>query len=81
MALLFTSPFCTICERLTETEGHPSCEAFPLGISEAIYPWGCARRIPFLFKPKPGMEDIARLWGLAKRQREDGHGRIPENAL
>jgi hypothetical protein len=61
------SPFCTICERLGDTERRLSCEAFPQGVPEAIYPGGCALRQPSRrnglgFKPKAGMEEIAQRW-------------------
>lgn len=60
------TPFCTICERLGDSEGRLCCEAFPLCIPGAIYPQGCAFREPSakgtLFKPKSGMEEIAKRW-------------------
>jgi hypothetical protein len=62
------SPFCTICERFGDTEGVFCCEAFPLGIPEAIYPWGCALRSPRFwanglgFKARSGAEEIAGRW-------------------
>lgn len=71
------SPFCTICERLGDSEGNLSCETFPQGIPEAVYPWGCTLRKPphgtggFGFKPKPGMEETARRWVEEGGQ---GHG-------
>lgn len=43
-------------------------EAFPRGIPEALYPWGCTHRIPnadvstVRFRPRPGMEEITRRW-------------------
>jgi len=64
------SPFCMICQGFGDTEGLLCCEAFPRGIPSAIYPWGCvSRREPSRsakgmawFKPKSGMEEVARLW-------------------
>jgi hypothetical protein len=62
------SPFCTICERCGDTEGFLSCEAFPLGIPAAIYPWGCALCVTrpevngIKFKAKSGMEEMAKRW-------------------
>ena len=62
------SPFCTICERFGDTKGVLACEAFPLGIPAAIYPWGYALREPrrgatsVAFKARSGMEEIAKRW-------------------
>ena len=59
-----SSPFCTICEALGDTEGRLSCEAFPLGIPKKVYPYGCGPRgsHDFGFMPKPGFEEIERRW-------------------
>jgi len=48
-------PFCTICEKLGDSEGVLCCEALPRGVSSAFS--GCG-----YFKAKTGMEEIARRW-------------------
>jgi len=62
------SPLCTICASFRDNAGRLSCEAFPRGIPEAFYPWGCMNRAAnpdvatARFKPRPGMEEITRRW-------------------
>lgn len=62
------SPLCTICRDFRDNEGLLSCEAFPHGIPTPLYPWGCMTRManPDIttarFKPRSGMEEIARRW-------------------
>ncbi len=51
------APFCRICKDLGDTEGRMSREAFPRGIPEAVYPYGCVR-----FMPRLGSEEMARRW-------------------
>jgi hypothetical protein len=60
-----TSAFCTICERLGDTEGVLCCEAFPRAIPATGYPWGCMSQKCMEFKPKAGMEEIAKRWAKA----------------
>jgi hypothetical protein len=58
------SPLCTICEGSEDAMGRPSCRAFPLGIPQAIYPWGCSSRGTSGpgFMPGRGLEETARRW-------------------
>ncbi len=59
--------FCTICERLGESEGRLCCEAFPFGIPEAIYPNGCQLRGATakgkLFGPRRDRRRLPKRWG------------------
>jgi hypothetical protein len=58
------SPFCAICERSRDFEGVIGCEAFPHGIPEAFYPWGCEPLCAYDkgFISKQGTEKIAMCW-------------------
>ena len=62
------SPLCTICVSFKDNDGLLSCEAFPRGIPEAFYPWGCMNRTAnpdvatARFKPRSGMEEITKRW-------------------
>ena len=61
------SSLCTICERFGDIEGILSCEAFPFGIPEAIYPRGCALRSPRFWSAIEG-SDVARSDELLRRR-------------
>ncbi len=66
------APFYSSCENLEYAEGVFSCEAFPRGIPVAVYPWGCLLRA--WFRPKVGMEEIARRWLAVSQSHEDKTG-------
>jgi len=53
-------PFCNACENIGDTEGVLCCIAYPRGIPETIFPWGCQQQLHF--KVKRGMEEAARRW-------------------
>ena len=64
------APFCTICKGFGDTEGRLSCEAFPRGIPEAVYPCGCGPRgvRDFGFMPRRGCEEMARRWEVLDKK-------------
>ena len=61
------SPFCTICKGIGDSEGRMSSEAFPRGISEAVYPHGCIG-----FTRRRGFEEMALRW--EKLDKKEGIG-------
>jgi hypothetical protein len=71
-----TAPFCTICEK-RNSEGLRYCKAFPMGIPEIFYPWGCVLRL--WFKPESGTEEIARRWADLISARIEPHGELSRN--